>query len=948
MSCPPKSQWKITASSGNPSLAIDGLYSTTWSTQPEEFSWLQIDLGEVTSLGGLEIYWGKGVAWSYELKHSQDGKNWDKLVSTRHSEGGQNVFAFPAVNAQFVRWEYTNAIPSETKDMVQINLYSPEEAMSTADPSHLAALGSGSVFLKDGESITIDLGYERAPLGWLMQWGETYGVKFGVYLSKDGKDFLDVGQITTGNGDYDSFYWRSTTARYMRLTMHQANSPKGAEIQELKLRILNKDRMPIGQLERAASQSPDFYPKNLQHQQVYWTALGTIDRPEEALFDEYGSIEAQAGFPQLMAMVRTAEGLKTSMQDDSIQCTLEGGSLPIPTVAWTTGSLSVSVTALAHEGEVLAKYTVRNLGDAKESGSLVLSLRPAQINPYWQHGGHAQVRSIVADGSQVWVNESPYAAFSAEPAVTTVCDFENGDVARLILQGSNQTVKSMKSDTALLSAAFEFPFDLRGGESFQLLVSQPMRNEITPNATVKFDAVKSYVVELWREKIGDRKIEVGDPEVSDTVEAQTALILTNATQFALKPGPRNYDRTWIRDGSSQALALLYAGLLDEAKTYVAWYADRVYPNGMVPPILNKDGSLNTGYGSDIEFDAQGQFIGIAAETYRLTQDRAFLQVVFGAALQAGKFIEELVNRTNALFAPETRFYGLMAPSISHEGYNKPSYSYWDGFFALRGLRDLKFLAKEIGDSAALDWATKFESTFSASLARSMQMTSDHLKSNVIYGSADREDFDPTSTSIAFEPCRVEDVLPQANLQATYDRYKEHLAKGRAADFDGSFTPYEIRNLNAFVSLGRLEDAYEMVNDALRWRRPAGWRHWAEVIWGNKRAPEYIGDMPHTWIGAEFATAIRRMLVRENGETLELLRAVPPKWWSGNGIKVRDLPTLFGTLNMTATASEGTITVTCKLSGNQPKQIVIRCHGNQTVNFNGTTHAAVNDLVTIVP
>ena len=68
--------------------------------------------------------------------------------------------------------------------------------------------------------------------------------------------------------------------------------------------------------------------------------------------------------------------------------------------------------------------------------------------------------------------------------------------------------------------------------------------------------------------------------------------------------------------------------------------------------------------------------------------------------------------------------------------------------------------------------------------------------------------------------------------------------------------------------------YRLLGDALTWQRPPGWRHWAEVVWGNPRVPEYIGDMPHTWIGAEFATAVRRMLLREDGDTLELFRAVP--------------------------------------------------------------------------
>ena len=73
----------------------------------------------------------------------------------------------------------------------------------------------------------------------------------------------------------------------------------------------------------------------------------------------------------------------------------------------------------------------------------------------------------------------------------------------------------------------------------------------------------------------------------------------------------------------------------------------------------------------------------------------------------------------------------------------------------------------------------------------------------------------------------------------------------------------MRNLNAFVSLGRFEDAFRLLSAALACRRPNGWRFWAEVVWGEPQSPEYIGDMPHTWIGAEFATAIRRMLLREN-------------------------------------------------------------------------------------
>src|SRR5438045_7218832 len=53
------------------------------------------------------------------------------------------------------------------------------------------------------------------------------------------------------------------------------------------------------------------------------------------------------------------------------------------------------------------------------------------------------------------------------------------------------------------------------------------------------------------------------------------------------------------------------------------------------------------------------------------------------------------------------FFGLLPPSISHEGYSaKPMHSYWDDFFALRGFKDAAFLAGVLsrGNERA-KWAT---------------------------------------------------------------------------------------------------------------------------------------------------------------------------------------------------------------------------------------------------
>ncbi|MGJ0452819.1 MAG: discoidin domain-containing protein [Methylocystis sp.] len=924
MTVPRKAMWKASASSDVPRHAIDDRYATIWVSDLSEKPWLEIDLGVVATLGGLEIYWGHRSARQYVFAGSPDGEAWTRLCATRHGEGGQEVFGFPPAQARFVRWSCENPERRPGPEIVEINLYGPADAVSTLEEGRIAALGHAPVRLAAGESITVDLGYVRSVAGTLVEWGETYGTDFSAYLSDDGQEFRELGRISTGEGQSDSFWWPYSASRYIRLTVHAASAPDGAVVNELKLRILDRDRMPIGQLERAARAGRgDLYPQSLLGRQVYWTVLGEFEYTEEALFDEYGNLEPRRGSAQIMPLLRVGAKLIGAPASEQIRCSLESGTLPIPSVVWSAQDMEVRATALAHAGQALVEYRIVNHGGAHRDGALVLAVRPVQINPYWQHGGHTLIDAICVERREVRINDRVHAAFSRDPDVITVADFDNGDVVRHIENGARATDRSLRSESGLLSAALEFAFSLAPDASDAILVAAPLQDGVAPDASVAFSAIRKSVADGWRRRIGPRRIVVGDKEITETVEAQTTLILVNATRFAFKPGPRNYDRVWIRDGSAQALALLWAGLIDEAKAFVLWYSKRICANGLVPPILDEDGALNHGYGSGIEFDAQGEFVGIAAEAYRISKDRAFLAAIIEPVVRATFFIEELCARTNALHGPESRFHGLLPRSISHEGYGEPTYSYWDDFFALSAWRNCEYLANEAGERKTAARAKARGQEFAANLACSLRMTAAFLGKGLIAGSADRGDIDPTSTSIAFEPCRVEDVLPHELLRATYDLSAARIKSISAPDFEGGFVPYAIRNLNAFVSLGRFEDAFRLLALVLDCRRPRNWRHWAEVVWSPPRSPQYIGDMPHTWVGAEFVAAVRRMLVRENGATLELFRAVPDHWWEGEGIRLEKLPTTFGFLDLRASRVNSAVTVELALTGPSPDRVTLR-------------------------
>jgi len=108
-----------------------------------------------------------------------------------------------------------------------------------------------------------------------------------------------------------------------------------------------------------------------------------------------------------------------------------------------------------------------------------------------------------------------------------------------------------------------------------------------------------------------------------------------------------------------------------------------------------------------------------------------------------------------------------------------------------------------------------------------------------------------------------------------------------------------------VHLNRPKDGEELLSRLLAGRRPAAWQVLAEVVRSQVRHPYYLGDMPHTWVGAEYARALLGMLMHEEDERLDLLPGVPPSWLAGEGLRISGLPTAFGTLSMSA-RQEGTV------------------------------------------
>ncbi|MGD0339700.1 MAG: discoidin domain-containing protein [Bacteroidota bacterium] len=83
--------------------AVDGKMSTRWSSLYFDPQWLCIDLGNTTSIKGVNLYWENAYGQAYKIQVSADLINWEDVYSTTTGDGGKDSISFTPISARFVR-----------------------------------------------------------------------------------------------------------------------------------------------------------------------------------------------------------------------------------------------------------------------------------------------------------------------------------------------------------------------------------------------------------------------------------------------------------------------------------------------------------------------------------------------------------------------------------------------------------------------------------------------------------------------------------------------------------------------------------------------------------------------------------------------------------------------------------------------------------------------------
>ena len=739
---------------------------------------------------------------------------------------------------------------------------------------------------------------------------------YAVEISLDGVEWTRVFQTGAAIGAMSHISTPGSEGRHLRLTF---DNPHCAAILGVTLRPDAFSRTPNEFIHSVAADFPrGWFPRYWLREQSYWTPVGSPHGKRRALINEEGLVEVdEAGFSVEPFLLIDGRPITWAHVKTSVSLPKRGA--PMPSVTWKTPGLQLEILPWVDgiDDQLALHVTYRLKARAGFSGArLVVAARPFQVNPPWQAfrnlGGRSPIHEISCAATGLLVNDRQIAATPAAHDYGAA-SFDEGGVLALFTNGamprhahvhdasglaSGALVWNLTPDQSLLEVTLTIPY-------FGVL-AMPAKN------------ARSQALIRWRKTLDAVHWRVPPCAAAafDAFRTAAGHILINRDGPAIQPGPRRYTRSWVRDCVIMGAALTKAGIPHPLREFISWYARFQRPDGFVPCVVDRDGVDWL-----VEHDSHGQFLWGIREVFRTGDDRSFLEELWPHAKIAADYLIALrAERMSPEYLTGEReaCFGLLPESASHEGYlAHPVHSYWDDFWGVRGLEAAAELATAMNlTTDASRWQQEAKN-FQQDLLRSIDKVIAQHQLMYIPGSVEWADFDPTATANAIAQLDFADALPAAPLHAMLATYLDGFHRKHSGQMPwNNYTAYEIRIIGAFTRLGKRDESNELLEFFLGDQRPHAWNQWPEITWRDPRSPGHLGDVPHTWIAAEYLLALASMVAsdRETTASMVLASGMPWSWISClPGFSVKRLPTRFGKLDFSIAAS-GTQSIVVEVGG----------------------------------
>ncbi|MDQ2916757.1 MAG: discoidin domain-containing protein [Pseudomonadota bacterium] len=789
----------------------------------------------------------------------------------------------------------------------------PGAAPARALDGHIATAWRSVPGAARAQWLTVDFGRPREFGGLVLQWANgEYASRYDVQFSDDGRRWRTVRRVTEGGSGPVALSLTESETRYLRLALR--DGPKRAyAIAELTVKDLAFGATPNAFFAALALAAPrGFFPRGFSGEQGAWTLVGVDGGSDTGLLSEDGALEiGKSGFTLEPFVVE--RGKVVTWTDVEARPFLVDDDLPMPGVQWNTSRWSLRITTFATgtpaDVRLIARYDLTNLTNQSLPITLVLAVRPFQVNPPAQFlntvGGASPIHDLAWDGGALKVNGTRNVYPLSSPQRVGLRPFDAGPLVPWLATRHARSRRDVHDDFGYASGALFYPATLAPHATTTLGVVAPLAGDAAAPVLVQRTPAQWLAREqasaaaTWRDKLDRVTIRVPREvqPLADTLHTALAHILVTRDGPILRPGTRSYARSWIRDGTMIAESLLRLGHASIAADYLRWYAPHQFANGKVPCCIDARGADPVP-----ENDSPGEFIFLVGEVYRYTHDRALLAKMWPHVEAAARYMETL-RQSERVDVPRgggrnRASYGLLPASISHEGYSaKPMHSYWDDLWALKGYTSAVMIAGALGHSGAAERLAAARDEFRDDLVVSLRTTAATHHIGYLPGSAELGDFDPASSTIAFAPGAGARDLPPELVKPTFERYwREFVARRDGVTIWKDYTPYELRTVSTFVRLGWRERAQVLLDFFMAGRRPLAWNQWPEVVGRDPRKVLFVGDLPHAWVASDYIRCVLDLFAYERADgAMMLAGGIPAAWVDRAGVAIRGLRTPYGSV-----------------------------------------------------
>ncbi len=418
---------------------------------------------------------------------------------------------------------------------------------------------------------------------------------------------------------------------------------------------------------------------------------------------------------------------------------------------------------------------------------------------------------------------------------------------------------------------------------------------VVPNLRIEMQKARDYW--LQRAKLPHGKIVVPDSSIQYVLDAnirnlyQIHETVDGVPQF--QPGPSVYRGLWIHDNDWHISAALFLGDTANARRAIEGLLRYQSADGRVtvmePYPMNREAACLT---------------YIVCRYARLAGDKKWLERHWPRITAGLEWLRQL--RAQTLADPTSIAYGLFPPGFSDGGLGGINLEYGSVYWTLIGAHTAAEAARWLGKN---DEATKWNSFY------------DELMKS--FRAAARRDWRQDRGGNGYLPMKVADTSRATPPQQANWGLLDAQGLGNLFDTRDSLVIETLKMLQwekqegVPVNTGWLKDGIWVFFGTLQAITHVYQRDHQEAIdmlyaianhaspfgtWVEEQLPKHVGarntgDQSNATASALFIKLVRRLLVLERGDRLELLAGVPAFWYKpGARLELNDAPTLFGRLN----------------------------------------------------